>query len=107
MALRVDEARARSVRQWRRILAGIGRRDARAIVCDLNEPSAMCELALEDAGGEARRCRYCTVFDNAGRCAEARWRITGALLSGEIETARTATAAVIERIIAAGPAELH
>lgn len=106
MAVRWNKAQERSVRHWRGILDSIGRRDAMAIVSELNELSALCEMAGEESGGEARRCRHCVVFQDAGGCADTRLHISGALLSGEMDEARAATLAVIELITDARPREL-
>jgi hypothetical protein len=107
MAGRWNEAQRRSIRHWRRILDSIGRRDAMAIVSELNELSALCEMAREDAGSDAERCRHCVVFASADDCTETRMDISAFVLNGELDQARAATLAVVERIQDASPLPLR
>ena len=74
-----------------------------AIASELNDLSALCERAREDAGNEAERCAHCIVFGNARRCVETRLKITEALLDGEMDEARAATMAVVAQIAGARP----
>lgn len=107
MAERWELAQERSIRHWRRILESIGRRDGMAIVSELNELSALCEMAGEEAGGGPERCRHCVVFANAANCADTRLDISAFILNGEMEKARAATTAVVGRIRVAGPPALR
>lgn len=104
MTERWEETRRRSIRHWRRVLESIGRRDALAIVAELSDSSALCEMAAEEAGGEeCERCAHCVVFGDAGDCADVRLDIAAFVLNGELREARQATMAVIARIRAARP----
>ncbi len=103
MAGRWDQAQRRSIRHWHRILDSIGRRDAIAVVTELNELSALCEMAGEDAGGDTKRCRHCVVFSSAENCVDTRMDISAFVLNGQLDKARAATLAVVERIQAASP----
>lgn len=105
MAVRWNEAQERSVKHWRRILDSIGRRNALAVVSELNELSALCEMAGEEAGGEDERCSHCVVFGDARQCADTRLDISAFVLNGEMDQARAATQAVVDRIAAATPPE--
>ena len=102
-----DQAQRRSVTHWRGILDGIGRRDALAIVHELSQLGALCEMAREEAGGAVDRCRYCLVFADARQCADTRLNISALVLNGELDEARAATMAVVERIADADPPRLH
>lgn len=106
MSVEWDEAQRSAARQWRRVADEIGRRDPLTIVADLNETSALCEMACCEAGARAERCSYCVVFAGARQCAEARLDITTLLLAGEVDRAREATLAIVERIAAAAPPSL-
>ncbi len=103
MAVRWNQARDRSVRHWRWILDSIGRRDAMTIVTELNELGALCEMAVEQAGGEEGHCRHCFVFGDARHCVDTRLDISALVLTGDTDKARAATMAVVERISAARP----
>ena len=103
MAVRWSQAQRRAARHWRRVADGIGRRDPLAVVAELNETSALCELACEEAGGDAGRCGYCVVFENARQCVDARMEISSMVMGGDLDGARTATMAIVERIAAAEP----
>jgi hypothetical protein len=103
MAVRWQEAQKRSVGHWRRILGSIGRRNAMAIVAELNELSALCEMAGQEAGGEEDRCGHCVVFKDARQCADTRLDISASVLNGESDSARAATSAVLDKILAASP----
>ena len=107
MASRWNAAQKRSVRHWRRVLDSIGRRSAMVIVAELNELSALCEMAGEEAGGAPDRCRHCVVFADAANCADTRLDISAFVLAGEADKARAATLAVVERIQAASPPVLR
>ena len=106
MAVRWDQAQRRAVKHWQRILDGIGRRDALAVVSEINELSALCEMAREDAGGEAGRCAHCVVFADANQCVDTRLDISALVLDGRLDEARAASATVVRRITAASPSEL-
>lgn len=101
-----DRAQRRAVEHWRRIADGIGRRDPLVIVAELNETSALCDAACEEAGGEDRRCRHCAVFGDARACVDARLGLSSLVLGGETDRAREAATAIVERIAAAGPPKL-
>ena len=103
MAVRWDQAQRRAARHWRHVVDGIGRRDPLAIAAELNETSALCEMACEEAGSEAERCGYCAVFADARQCADARLDITTLLLGGEPDRARAAAMKIVDRIAAADP----
>lgn len=103
MAVRWDEARSRSIRHWRWIVDSIGRRDAMMIVDELNDLGALCEMAVEQAGGEEGHCRHCVVFGDATQCVDTRLDISALVLAGENDDARAATMALVERISAARP----
>ena len=103
MALRWDEARARSLRHWRWIVERIGSSDPMTIVDELNELGGLCEMAVEQAGGEEGHCRHCVVFGDARQCVDTRLDISALVLAGETDKARAATMAVFERIFAASP----
>jgi len=107
LAGRWDQAQRRSIRHWHRILDSIGRRDAMAVVSELNELSALCEMACEEAGSDTERCRHCVVFTSAVDCANTRMDISAFVLNGELDKARAATLAVVERIQAASPPVLR
>lgn len=100
-----NEACERTLVHWRRVLDGLGDRDPLALVAELNEIADICEQARAGAADAGERCAHCAVFDDARECADARWRITDALLDGEFEEARAATMAIVSQIVAAGPAE--
>ena len=107
MSGRWNEAQRLSILQWRQIYDSIGRRDALAIVAELNEVGELCQMARERAGGGPGRCRYCVVFADAEQCADARLDISAYVINGEIDKARLAARAVIERIEAARLPELR
>ncbi len=107
MAVRWNQARERSVRHWRRIHDCSGRRGPMAIVSELNELSALCEMAGQEAGGEDERCSHCVVFGDARQCADTRIDISAFLINGEADRARAATMAVVERIATARPRALR
>ncbi len=106
MAVRWDQAQRRAVKHWQQVVDGIGRRDPLAVVSEINELSALCEMAREDAGGEAGRCAHCVVFADAGQCVDTRLDITALLLDDQLDGARTAGETVVRRIAAASPPEL-
>ena len=106
MTVQWDKARERSLLHWRRLLDSIGRRRAMAIVCEVNELEALCEMAGEQTGDQRERCRNCVVFADAGNCADTRLDISAFVLNGETRKARAATLAVVERIAAACRPEL-
>ena len=106
MAVRWEQAQRRAVKHWQRIVDGIGRRDTLAVVSEINELSALCEMAREDAGGEAERCAHCVVFGDAGQCVDTRLDISALLLDGQLAKARAAGATIVGRIAAATPSEL-
>lgn len=107
MSERWSRAQERSIRHWRQVFDSIGHRRAPAVVAELNELSALCEMAGEEAGGrEAERCRHCVVFSDARQCADTRLDISAFVLNGELGKARSATLAVVDRISTARPPEL-
>ena len=107
MAVEWNQARERSVRRWRRILDSIDRRDPIAIVGEINEIAALCEMTRAEAAGPADRCRRCVVFADASYCADIRLDISAFVLNGETDKARAATMAVVERIAAARRPAVH
>lgn len=101
-----SEAQARTAAHWRRILDGIGRRSPVTVVIEINELSALCEKAREEAGDDAERCAHCIVFADARSCTNARLQITTALLDGDLDDAREATRAIVALINEARPSPL-
>ncbi len=99
------EARQETLDKWQRIRKGIGNRDVLALITELNEACAVCELARSEATEPAERCSHCIVFGDAERCSEARWRICEALLDDELDEARAAVTGVLACIVAARPPE--
>jgi hypothetical protein len=73
------------------------------VVIEINELSALCEKAREEAGDDAERCAHCIVFGDAASCANARLEITEALLEGDLDAARAAAESIVARIDAARP----
>jgi hypothetical protein len=107
MTIQWLEARRRSTEQWRRILDSIGRRDPMAIVVELKRLGQVCEMATAAASGCAEPCCNCAVFGHASHCVDTRLDISAFLLNGELDKARAATMAVVERIAFAQPPELN
>ncbi|HSG39323.1 MAG TPA: hypothetical protein VLE27_06770 [Thermoanaerobaculia bacterium] len=86
------EARDRSLEQWRTILTSIGQRDPNELVVWTFSAYGLCDKAAELAEDEGQLtgsvCRFCLAFQQQGGCLEARDRLIGALISGDLDRAR-------------------
>jgi len=85
-----EQARARSVAHWQRILGAIGTGEPFELMQEVNAVIALCEMARREARahGDWRTCRYCLAFQQIGGCSELQREMMGALIARNWDRAR-------------------
>jgi hypothetical protein len=66
-----EEAKAGTLREWRRIRASIGSAEEIDLLADINAVCDLCQVASEEAADDADRCESCLGFQQFGGCQEA------------------------------------
>lgn len=63
-----QEARDRTLAQWRELRDSIDARDGVQLLTDINAICGLCDKALEDADGATPKCDFCIAAEQFGGC---------------------------------------
>jgi hypothetical protein len=66
-----DQARSRTIQEWKRIRSAIGSDEELAILTDINAECDLCRTARDAAQDSAHRCEACLGFQQFGGCYSA------------------------------------
>ena len=80
-----EEAKQRTIAEWRRIRSTIGRDDETRLLADINAECDLCRKASDVAEDPSERCESCLGFQQFGGCHEANLAMSELVMGKDLE----------------------